>query len=209
MKKEKDRLSKITLSVAKSYTNKAISALSEVVRYIGVTTTEISDGSTTNPITIDGSSVTAVAGDTVFYEGSAYAFDGTKWQETISFAEVITDIETINGEIGDLTALTTLVKSSIVAAINELNEKKTNLSVVAALFDASVSYAVGDYCTKDGLFYKCTTAHTGAWDANDFQAVVIGSELNEKVDSVNGCDGDVVVSLSVAEGVVSLVGEEV
>ena len=30
-----------------------------------------------------------------------------------------------------------------------------------------------------------------------------------KVDSVNGCDGDVVVSLSVAEGVVSLVGEEV
>ena len=30
-----------------------------------------------------------------------------------------------------------------------------------------------------------------------------------KVDSVNGCDGNVLLSLSVAEGVVSLVGEEV
>lgn len=30
-----------------------------------------------------------------------------------------------------------------------------------------------------------------------------------KVDSVNGCDGNVLLSLSIAEGVVSLVGEEV
>ena len=66
-----------------------IKQLGDFTSYLGITTTELTDGSTTNPITIDGESVTAVAGNIVSYNdgsGSLYTakdfiFNGTKWQE--------------------------------------------------------------------------------------------------------------------------------
>lgn len=79
-----------------------LGTMEKVVRYIGVTTTEIADGSTTNPITVNGASVTAVNGDMVFYEGAAYTWDGTCWQQTMSFAEVITQIEGLTAELHSL-----------------------------------------------------------------------------------------------------------
>ena len=59
----------------------AISALSNATHWIGVTTTSLSDGSTTNPITINGQSVMAVSGDIVQdSNGQEYIFNGTAWQ---------------------------------------------------------------------------------------------------------------------------------
>jgi len=53
------------------------------VHFIGKTTSAIVDGSTTNPVTIEGKgSFTAVAGDIVTRGSNAeYIFDGTKWLE--------------------------------------------------------------------------------------------------------------------------------
>ena len=47
----------------------------------GTTTTALTDEATTNPITIDGDSYTAVANDAVFYGKAEFVFDGTKWHE--------------------------------------------------------------------------------------------------------------------------------
>lgn len=58
-----------------------IAKLANATHWLGVTTTAISDGSTTNPITIGGATVTAVSGDIVQYQGSEFIFNGTKWQE--------------------------------------------------------------------------------------------------------------------------------
>lgn len=59
-----------------------VSKLSNATHWIGVTTTTLSDGSTTNPITINGESVTAVSGDIVEDSaGTEYIFNGTAWQE--------------------------------------------------------------------------------------------------------------------------------
>lgn len=59
----------------------AIQALSNATHWIGVTTTTLSDGATTNPITINGESVTAVSGDIVQdSNGQEYIFNGTAWQ---------------------------------------------------------------------------------------------------------------------------------
>ena len=48
-------------------------------KYLGKTTTALSDGSTTNPITINGESVTAVTGDIALYGNGEFIFDGTAW----------------------------------------------------------------------------------------------------------------------------------
>lgn len=80
-------ISKITLPSGTTYDIKdatarsQISALSGAMKYIGTTTTALTDGSTTNPITIGGESVTAVAGDVAIYGEKEFVFNGTKWQE--------------------------------------------------------------------------------------------------------------------------------
>lgn len=49
--------------------------------YIGTTTTQLSDGSTTNPITIGGESVTATNGNVVFYGDAEFVWIGSAWEE--------------------------------------------------------------------------------------------------------------------------------
>lgn len=49
--------------------------------WIGVTTTALADGSTTNPITINGQSITAAAGNIAQYGGTEYIWSGSAWQE--------------------------------------------------------------------------------------------------------------------------------
>ena len=120
----------------------------------GVTTTALTDGCDTNPITINGESYTAVEGDLVAYQSKEFLFNGTIWQELGDVSEVMTIIENI-------------------------------LKDIAQEFDATVSYAVNDYVLKDGVLYKCTTAHTGAWDANDFTATTISDEIADVADAVD------------------------
>ena len=62
-----------------------ISDLEAYSDYLGVTTTELTDGSTTNPITINGESVTAVKGNIVNYGSKEFIWNGAvsspAWQE--------------------------------------------------------------------------------------------------------------------------------
>ena len=57
------------------------SALSSVLKFVGVTTTVITDGSTTNPVIINGSSYTAVTGNVVLYGAKEYLWTGSAWEE--------------------------------------------------------------------------------------------------------------------------------
>jgi hypothetical protein len=51
------------------------------VKCLGTTTTELTDGSTVNPITIDGKSVTAKRNDIAFYDSGEFMFNGTAWSK--------------------------------------------------------------------------------------------------------------------------------
>ena len=70
-------------AIKDEYAREQISALSGAMEFLGVTTTQISDGSSTNPIVIAGESVTAKAGDVVIYGSSEYVFSAadSKWHE--------------------------------------------------------------------------------------------------------------------------------
>ena len=61
----------------------AIGAISGAMRYLGATTTAISDGSTANPITVGGKSVTPAAGNVVIYGNSEYVWADIEgcWRE--------------------------------------------------------------------------------------------------------------------------------
>lgn len=62
--------------------------------------------------------------------------------------------------------------------INSYNYKDAAArNMITPVFDSSTIYAVGDYCIYNNGLYKCTTAHTGAWSANDFTSVSVMDEI--------------------------------
>jgi hypothetical protein len=54
--------------------------LTNAMHFLGTTTTVLTDGSKTNPITISSASVTAVSGDVVLYGSQEYIFNGSTWE---------------------------------------------------------------------------------------------------------------------------------
>ena len=58
-----------------------IEALEGATKWLGVTTTALTDGAETNPIIIDSESVTAENGNIVTYGSKEFIFNGTVWQE--------------------------------------------------------------------------------------------------------------------------------
>lgn len=103
-------------------------------------------------------------GDIVAYEGATYrcttAHTG-EWDETDFTATTISgEIETLSGDVSDL------------------NSTKANQITIAPFFSADTAYDPGDLVYYNGLTYRCTNAHEGAWDASDFAATTIAGELN-------------------------------
>lgn len=73
------------------------------------------------------------------------------------------------------------------AAASAANSAAANTAGnIAAAFDAEESYAIGDHVSYNGLIYRCTAAHTGAWDADHFRRVTVGQELEALRDIAAG-----------------------
>lgn len=77
------------------------------MHYRGVTTTELTDGSTTNPITIDGEEYTASGGDYVEYASREFIWNGDHWGELGDVSEVAARITEAEEDIEDLDARVT------------------------------------------------------------------------------------------------------
>ena len=71
----------ITYDIKDAYARERIAELGAALYWMGVTTTTLSDGSTTNPITINGDSVTAETGGMAQYDAIEYVWNGSAWQE--------------------------------------------------------------------------------------------------------------------------------
>lgn len=78
-----DKVKLLDGSYAEVYDAVAREAIAGGTRFLGVTTTAISDGASTNPITIGGESVTAKNGDIVVYGNKEFIFASidSKWHE--------------------------------------------------------------------------------------------------------------------------------
>lgn len=76
----------------------------------------------------------------------------------------------------------------------DLDSRYYTKEMVAQEFKTTKSYAVHDYTIYDGTLYRCTSPHTGAWNASHFTAVDVMTEvysvLQESIFEVSYSDGD-------------------
>lgn len=119
------------------------------------------------------------------------------------------EIDTVKGDVstaqGDITTLQ-----------GNVSDLQTDVSAIegniASEFSTSTTYAIGDYCVYNGSLYKAVNAHTGAWNAADFEEVTVAGELEEilkyedlakiiKITNVSTTLGDINTMLNGAGGV--------
>ena len=127
-------ISKITLPSGTTYDIKDatarsnIAALSGALTFLGTTTTALTDGATTSPITIGDSSVTPKAGNVVIYGNSEFVWSAaeSKWREfgstgslkALAFKDSASDSYTPAGTVSQpmFTATKTTIPSSFTPA---------------------------------------------------------------------------------------------
>ena len=126
-------------------------------------------------------------GDLVYYEGTLYkcttAHEAAAW-DAEDFTETTIAAETadIQGDVSDLESI------------------KANQITIAPTFSAETAYEAGELVYYNGLTYRCTNDHEGAWDAADFAATTISNELSELNSNINTLFASVVTVNTVASG---------
>lgn len=112
-------------------------------------------------------------GDLVYYEGTLYkcttAHEAAAWN-----AEHFTET-TLEAEIAELQG-----------DVSDLGTTKANQITIATTFSSETAYDPGDLVYYNGLTYRCTNSHEGAWDAADFAATTIAGELSELNSKITG-----------------------
>lgn len=131
------------------------------VHFRGSTTTALTDGATTNPITIDGSSYTAVIGDMVIYGNKEFLFDGTSWHEMGDLSDTVGRKYYVDGvakgEIFNVYEGT--YKNSATGAVSHAEGQHTVASGDYSHTEGWGSTASGDYSHAEGS----TTTASGRW----------------------------------------------
>lgn len=183
-------------AATKKYVDDAVSGISGAMHFIGTTTTALTDGSTTNPITINGESVTAVAGDVVLYDGKEFVWDGSAW-------ELLGDEGSYALKTVTVTAGTGLTGGGTLAADMTLSHQAAPSTGSAAT--ATAGTAPSDLVAVTGVTID-SLGHVAGVTTGNF-ATAVDSAIDTKINALDYTDavsGDYVTSVSEANGVISL-----
>lgn len=184
-------ISKITLPTGSTYNIKDAQARTDIqtlqgavtggMHYIGVTTTALTDGASTNPIVIGGNNVTAKAGDLAIYEALEFIYSDTdsKWHEfgstgslkSLAFKDSASGSVTPSGSVSQ----PTFTGSSLTATGNYTPEGSVSVSPTVTLNTTTVNSitAVGTLpsCTLPSLSTSVASETlTIGWTAGSFSA---------------------------------------
>lgn len=165
-------ISKITLPSGSTYNIKdetarsEIEALSGYTVFLGVTTTAITDGSTTNPVTINESSVTATTGGIVTYGSAEFVWNGSAWQEfgdlsalgSLAYKDSASGSFTPSGTVGIPTITVTLDTTTV----NSITAVGSLPSATMPVFTATVSNENLTIGWTDGSFDAGTLPTKGS-----------------------------------------------
>ena len=73
-------ITNVTYDIKDAEARARIAELGQALYWIGVTTTALTEGDTTNPITVNNEQVTANVGGIASYNGTEFAWNGSAWQ---------------------------------------------------------------------------------------------------------------------------------
>jgi len=147
----------------------AIASLQGGMKYLGITTTPLTDGATTNPITINSESVTATTGNVVIYDNKEFVFDGTKWDEfgdlstlgDLAYKDSASGTFTPSGSVTvtEVTgAISTLATAGSLPSVNPTVESITPLASVGTLPSSSYDSATETLSISWGTLPTAGTA---------------------------------------------------
>ena len=153
--------------------------LAAALKYCGVTTTALSDGATTNPITINNASHTATAGCVVFYGDKEFVFNGTAWELLGGDAtyKVVQSAVSSPSASGNATAFIDTIKQDtngvITATKKNITTASTSAYGITKLSSATNSTSEALAATPKAVkiaYDKAATAQTiaeGKWAYNE------------------------------------------
>lgn len=133
---------------------------------------------------------------------TAYAHvQAVTYKTTTGFTAIIYNRDALSGNgIINWQAFKLMTDQQTALDEAQITKNKNN---TAATFSTSTSYAVGSYCIYDGNLYRCTTAHSGAWNASHFTATSVGGTLGSIVPSDASSSNKLVTSSAVATKTIS------
>lgn len=138
-----------------------IEDLGHALYWMGVTTTALSDGDTTNPITIGGESKTAEVGGMASYGGSEFVWNGSAWQElgknnfgALAFKSSASGSYTPSGSVSITQGTDTTASVTGIASVGTLPEAYFTVSGETATFN----FSAGTLPTADASATTVITA---------------------------------------------------
>lgn len=173
------QISKITLPSGTTYDLKDAQARTDIealqsmvsggMHYIGVTTTALSDGATTNPIKINNENVTAVSGDIVMYGNLEFVWadSDNKWHEfgstgslkALAFKDSATGSYKPEGSVSAPTFTGSSSNVTITATTNTSGNYQPAGSVSKPTFTGASMTSTGNF-TPEGAVTVTTNATT-------------------------------------------------
>lgn len=148
--------------------------LAGAIKILGATTTALVDEATTNPITVNGESVTAVGNDAVFYDSKEFVFDGTYWHEfgdmtgLGDLAQHDLDAIEFTTTVSQATAETTVSQATATTSVATSTDETATVAPAAS---GEATYTPAGTITGAAIGYA-----SGAWDA---VKVSVGGTNNE------------------------------
>lgn len=148
--------------------------LAGAIKILGATTTALVDEATTNPITVNGESVTAVGNDAVFYNSKEFVFDGTYWHE---FGDMTGLGDMAQHDLDDVEFTTTVSQATAETTVSQATATTTvatstdETATVAPAASGEATYTPAGTISGTAIGYA-----SGSWDA---VKVSVGGANNE------------------------------
>lgn len=212
---EKLYISKVTLPSGNIYyvkdeeAREQLETLSKYTKFLGVTTTELEDGITTNPITINEESVTAENGNIVIYESKEFIFNGTAWAEFGDLSGLVDEL----GNFAYIDSISSTYTPSGTITAPSFTGKSVDVTIssqvsgdISATFTGSESTIVvkGEVASQDIVISGTAGTATYTPEGEITAPAFTGDDVNISIDytpagtitntSFEGTTGDVNVS---------------
>ncbi len=154
-------VSNVEFTIKDAEARQMIEDLGSALYWIGVTTTVLSDGSTTNPITVSGESVTADVGGIATYDDLEFAWNGSAWQAfghanfgALAFKSSATGSFTPAGSVAITQGSDTTASVTGISSVGTLPEAYFTVSGETATFN----FSAGTLPTADAQATTVITA---------------------------------------------------